>query len=93
VTSDGAGGFAPPRGPGRRRLRFSIVEVTMLSKLALILLSAVLAVGAAKDPVTCCEKRMDCCGRGYFCCQSRTKPCCATGAGCCKHTSACCKTR
>jgi hypothetical protein len=48
---------------------------------------------ADKDPVTCCEKRMDCCGRGYFCCQSRTKPCCATGAGCCKHTSACCKTR
>jgi hypothetical protein len=74
------------------------LEANMLSKLAFILLSALLSVGGArplggKDPVNCCEKRMDCCGRGYPCCQSRVKPCCATGSGCCKHTSACCKTK
>ena len=69
----------------------------MFSKFALLLLCVLLAAGTAqpqgKEPVTCCEKRMDCCGRSYPCCQSRTKPCCATGSGCCKHTSTCCKTR
>ncbi len=52
-------------------------------------------LGAARDPVTCCEKRLDCCHRGIACCgrTPRPKPCCKVGAACCKWTSTCCRAR
>lgn len=50
---------------------------------------------ANRDPVTCCEKRLDCCHRGIACCgrTPRPKPCCKFGAACCKWTSPCCRAR
>jgi hypothetical protein len=41
--------------------------------------------GGGRDPVTCCERRLDCCPRGLLCCRTAQQPdCCARAWSCCR---------